>query len=58
MFTCTVCVTDRSLTQFLLQVKAEGLEVLAVEERVLSKEEAAEFYKQHEESVSFLLHCN
>lgn len=35
-----------------LQLKAEGMEVLAMEERVLSKEEATEFYKQHEGLVS------
>ncbi len=35
-----------------LQLKAEGMEVLAMEERILSKEEAAEFYKQHEGVVS------
>ena len=31
------------------------MEVLHQEERVLSKEEAAEFYKQHEGSVIFYL---
>ncbi|CAI7994440.1 Thioredoxin domain-containing protein 3 homolog [Geodia barretti] len=30
------------------QLKEQGLDVLAAEERQLSKEEAAEFYKQHE----------
>ena len=35
----------------LLQFKESGMEVLHREERVLSKEEAAEFYKQHEGSV-------
>lgn len=36
------------------QVKSHGLEVLAHEERVLTKEEAAEFYSQHKGSVSQL----
>ena len=39
-----------------LQVRAEGMEVLAMEERLLSKEDAAEFYKQHEGSVITMLH--
>lgn len=39
-------------TSIFKQFKASGLEVLHQEERVLSKEEAAEFYKQHEGSVS------
>ena len=34
------------------------MEVLHQEERVLSKEEAAEFYKQHEGSVIFFLFSN
>ena len=34
------------------QLEESGLEVLHQEERVLTKEEAAEFYKQHEGSVS------
>ena len=34
------------------QLTSQGLEVLAKEERVLTKEEAAEFYKQHEGAVS------
>ena len=36
----------------LTQLEAKGLEVLMKEERQLTKEEAAEFYKQHEGSVS------
>ena len=37
----------------LFQVEGQGYQVLAKEERQLTKEEAAEFYKQHEGSVSF-----
>ena len=33
-------------------MESEGYEILAKEERLLTKEEAAEFYKQHEGSVS------
>lgn len=33
------------------QVQAKGVEVLAKEQREMTKEEAAEFYKQHEGSV-------
>ena len=52
---CVYCACYKSTTlNRFLQVKAEGLEVLAMEERVLTKEEAAEFYKQHEDSVSFM----
>ena len=36
-----------------LQVEESGMEVLKKEEKVLSKEEAAEFYKQHEGSEHF-----
>ena len=36
----------------IIQLKEQGLEVLAEEERQLSKEEATEFYKQHEGTVS------
>ena len=32
-------------------MESEGYEILAKEERLLTKEEAAEFYKQHEGSV-------
>ena len=35
------------------QVEAEGMEILRKEERTLTKEEAAEFYKQHEGSEHF-----
>ncbi|XP_066915597.1 thioredoxin domain-containing protein 3 homolog isoform X3 [Clytia hemisphaerica] len=35
------------------EIKANGLEILKQEEKVLSKEEAAEFYKQHEGSDHF-----
>jgi nucleoside diphosphate kinase len=34
-------------------VKSEGMEILRQEERTLTKEEAAEFYKQHESSEHF-----
>lgn len=34
------------------RVKGQGLEVLACEEHQFTKDEAAEFYKQHEGSVS------
>ena len=34
------------------QLESKGLEVLMKEERLLTREEAAEFYKQHEGSVS------
>ena len=37
------------------KVKSRGLEVLAHEERVLTREEAAEFYSHHSESVCHLL---
>ena len=33
-------------------MEEQGYQVLAKEERQLTKEEAAEFYKQHEGSVS------
>ena len=36
----------------LVQLEAKGLELLVKEERQLTREEAAEFYKQHEGSVS------
>ena len=36
----------------LTKVEAAGLEVLCKEERTMTREEAAEFYKQHEGSVS------
>ena len=35
------------------QVEASGMEVLKKEEKLLTKEEAAEFYKQHEGSEHF-----
>ena len=38
---------------FVLQVEESGMEVLKKEEKVLTKEEAAEFYKQHEGSEHF-----
>ena len=40
--------------EILEKVKSRGLEVLAHTERVLTKEEAAEFYSQHRGSVSNL----
>jgi nucleoside diphosphate kinase len=36
-----------------IQVEEMGIEVLKKEERTLTKEEAAEFYKQHEQSEHF-----
>ena len=36
---------------FSFQVEEQGYQVLAKEERQLTMEEAAEFYKQHEGSV-------
>lgn len=42
--------------EILERVQAEGIEVLACEEHLFTKEEAVEFYKQHEESVSISLH--
>ena len=36
------------------RVKSEGLEVLAIEEHQFTKEEAIQFYKQHEGSVRSL----
>lgn len=36
-----------------LQVEEAGMEVLKKEEKILSKEEASEFYKQHEGSEHF-----
>jgi hypothetical protein len=39
---------------FSFQVEEQGYQVLAKEERQLTKEDAAEFYKQHEGSVSLL----
>ena len=38
---------------FLFKIESCGIEVLHQEEKVLSKEEAAEFYKQHEGSEHF-----
>ena len=35
------------------QIEASGVEILHKEEKILSKEEAAEFYKQHEGSEHF-----
>lgn len=35
------------------QVEESGMEVLKKEEKLLTKEEAAEFYKQHEGSEHF-----
>ena len=43
------------ILNFFLQVEAQGYQVLAKEEKQLTKEDAAEFYKQHEGSVSLLL---
>ena len=41
------------MLHFLLKVKSEGMEILQQEERTLTREEAAEFYKQHEGSEHF-----
>ena len=38
--------------EILEKVKSEGVEVLAYEEHQFTKDEAIEFYKQHEGSVS------
>lgn len=38
--------------EILEQIKGEGVDVLATEEHLFTKEEATEFYKQHEGSVS------
>ena len=48
----TVAVYPFLVSHSLTQLEAKGLEVLMKEERQLTKEEAAEFYKQHEGSVS------
>ncbi len=40
-----------------IQLESQGYEVLNKEERQLTKEEAAEFYKQHEESVNIIIVC-
>lgn len=51
-----VCEFDSWTTGMLniyLQVEESGMEVLKKEEKILSKEEAAEFYKQHEGSEHF-----
>ena len=37
------------------RVESQGMEILAREEHQFTKEEAAEFYKQHEGSVSSLI---
>lgn len=37
------------------RVKNEGMEVIATQEHTFTKEEAAEFYKQHEGSVSHII---
>ena len=38
--------------EILEKMEAAGMEVLLKEERTLTREDAAEFYKQHEGSVS------
>lgn len=40
--------------EILERVQSEGMEVLTCEEHLFTKEEAIEFYKQHEESVSVI----
>ena len=52
MLVRTVAVYPFLVSHSLTQLEAKGLEVLMKEERQLTKEEAAEFYKQHEGSVS------
>ena len=42
-----------SLLQFLFKIEDCGIEILHKESKVLSKEEAAEFYRQHEGSEHF-----
>lgn len=37
------------------KVKSQGMEILASEEHQFTQEEAAEFYQQHEGSVSFYM---
>jgi nucleoside diphosphate kinase len=46
-------ITQKLTLVCLLQVKSEGMEILRQEERTLTREEAAEFYKQHEGSEHF-----
>ena len=48
-------ITINSFNFFLsiLKIKSNGLEIIKQEERILTKEEAAEFYKQHEGSAHF-----
>ena len=46
-------VANGVVEEILAQVEAVGLEVLCQEERTLTREEAEDFYKQHEGSVSF-----
>ena len=46
------CLLDDTIPPSLVQLEGKGLELLMKEERQLSREEAAEFYKQHEGSVS------
>lgn len=49
------CLLDYNIILFcVFQVEEQGYQVLAKEERQLTIEEAAEFYKQHEGSVSFV----
>jgi hypothetical protein len=45
-------VQDGKVEEILERVKNEGMEVLATQEHLFTKEEAMEFYKQHEGSVS------
>ena len=41
-----------TVDEILAKMEAAGMEILLKEERTLTKEDAAEFYKQHEGSVS------
>jgi len=46
-------VKDGLVDQIIEEIKSNGLEIIKQEERILTKEEAAEFYKQHEGSDHF-----
>ena len=50
-------VASGMVEEILAHVESAGLEVLCKEERTLTREEAEEFYKQHEGSVSGCSDC-
>ena len=50
-------VASGMVEEILAHVESAGLEVLCKEERTLTREEAEEFYKQHEGSVSWHNDC-